>query len=100
PILLLLLAIVGAVPAIKQRIAHTTVGDTTALGIVCGLTLALQLAFAIAVGGDWMPGARFLIPLMPPLCLLAALAMRRWPLFIRTVLIGFFLSAGLLQAKR
>ncbi len=66
---------------------------------LCGGAVALQLAFAVAVGGDWMPGARFFVPLIPPLCVLVAFAIRPWPLFIRLVLVGFFLLANLAEAR-
>lgn len=35
-----------------------------------GLCVAGQAAFVVYVGGDWMPGARFLVPAMPAVALL------------------------------
>jgi arabinofuranosyltransferase len=36
-----------------------------------------QLLFAISVGGDWMPGSRFLIPVLPLVFILVVLGIRR-----------------------
>lgn len=58
-----------------------------------------QLAFAVVVGGDWMPAGRFIVPALAPLCLLAAIAIRRWHLFVRLVIIGFMLVGGVLHAR-
>jgi hypothetical protein len=38
---------------------------------------ALQLLFVVCVGGDWMPGARFLVPALPCLILLLTAGVRR-----------------------
>jgi hypothetical protein len=40
--------------------------------LLIGGVVALVLAYIIAVGGDWMPGRRFVVPLTPLLALLAA----------------------------
>jgi arabinofuranosyltransferase len=42
-----------------------------------GLFAFLQLAFIVWVGGDWMPGARFLVPAVPCLILLGTAGLRR-----------------------
>lgn len=68
--------------------------------IVLTLVLGLQLVFVIAVGGDWMPGKRFLVPILPQLCLLAALAMTSWAFFVRLTVIWFFLTAHFLHARQ
>jgi len=75
-------------------------GYTERLVLLAGGAAGLQLVFAVAVGGDWMPAARFFVPLMPMLALMAAAQLRRWPFFVRWVLIGFFLVAGVIEAKR
>ncbi|MEO8376685.1 MAG: hypothetical protein ABI579_03375, partial [Candidatus Sumerlaeota bacterium] len=67
--------------------------------LVSAYAVALQTAFAIGVGGDWMPSARFFVPALGPLCILTALAIGAWPLFVRTVIIAYFLFAGFLHAK-
>lgn len=41
------------------------------------LFAAVQFAFITYVGGDWMPGGRFLVPVVPCLLLLATAGMRR-----------------------
>jgi hypothetical protein len=44
---------------------------------------AAQLTFVVAVGGDWMEGGRFLVPVLPAVIVLAAAGAaelpRRWP---------------------
>lgn len=70
------------------------------LSWTCAAVVVMQLAFVFAVGGDWMPGGRFLVPMLPALCLLAAVAMRPWPTFVRWVVIAFFLVGSLIQARR
>jgi hypothetical protein len=42
--------------------------------IAAGFVLA-QLAFIVAAGGDWMEGGRFLVPMVPAVCALAAWAL-------------------------
>ncbi|MBI1289890.1 hypothetical protein GC173_01420 [bacterium] len=73
-------------------------GDV-ALVRVAHLVVLMQVAFCIAVGGDWMPGGRFLVPALAPLCLLMAVAVRRWPLFVRGVLVCFLLLGGLIDGR-
>ena len=70
-----------------------------ALILSATLMAGLQGSFILLVGGDWMPGARFVVPMLPPLCLLAALALRQWPFFLRLVMIGFLLASGVLHAR-
>lgn len=67
--------------------------------LICACALALQVAFTIGVGGDWMPSARFLVPALAPLCILASLAIRPWPLFVRIVILAFFFLSGFLHAR-
>ncbi|MCC6547798.1 hypothetical protein IT570_11585 [Candidatus Sumerlaeota bacterium] len=69
------------------------------LVVICGFALALQTAFAIGVGGDWMPSARFLVPALPPLVILAALVIRPWPLFVRLVVLAYFFFSGFFHAR-
>jgi hypothetical protein len=52
------------------------VGALSALG-VARLGLLLYVAFVIHVGGDYMPLARFFVPLLPVACLLALEGARR-----------------------
>ncbi|CAN5460825.1 hypothetical protein BH09SUM1_BH09SUM1_24140 [soil metagenome] len=67
--------------------------------VLCGAAVMLQVAFILGVGGDWMAAVRFLVPVMAPLCLLAALEVKRWPFFVRGVALTFLLLASALQAK-
>jgi len=56
---------------------------------------AMQLAFALAVGGDWMPGFRFLAPALPVLCLVAGLGSLRWFALFRLILLVVILWGNL-----
>lgn len=40
-----------------------------------GFAIWAQLAFVVFAGGDWMPGARFLVPAMPALAMLIPLSL-------------------------
>jgi len=64
PILILLG--IGLWAAFKRQGAHCLRGTDLFLS----MTIVLILVFACAVGGDWMPGWRFIAPATPPLCLL------------------------------
>jgi hypothetical protein len=41
------------------------------IGLLSGFTVLFSL-YVVAVGGDWMPGARFFVPLIPVLAILTA----------------------------
>lgn len=64
-----------------------------------GAAILLQFAFIVGVRGDWMPGARFLVPVIPALCLLAAITLRQVPAFVRWPVVLFFLFGGILEAR-
>ena len=49
------------------------------LFLIGGTWVGLQILFTILVGGDWMPGMRFLVPMLPVLCVLAAIGLYRLP---------------------
>lgn len=100
PILLVVLGGIAAARAVTRMTPPGRADYTSRLVILCAGAVVLQLLFAVAVGGDWMPAARFFVPMLPPLCLLAAWLIRPWPLFARGVVLAFFLLAGLVQAKR
>jgi hypothetical protein len=99
PLLILVLAGMALWRARGDRREAGGLGGRARLAVVCGLVVGLQVLFVIAVGGDWMPAARFLVPVLPTLCVLAALALRPWPFFVRWVAIAFLLAAGFLQAR-
>jgi len=45
--------------------------------LLIGALIAAQCAFIVIVGGDFMPGYRFVLPVYPLLCVLAAIAVGR-----------------------
>jgi hypothetical protein len=71
PLLFALLALSG-VAALRLLLARDFAHRYAWLAL--GLVLA-QLAFVIASGGDWMEGARFLVPVVPAASALAAWAL-------------------------
>ena len=77
----------------------TAKGRPDALVPAMSAIVLLQGAFAVAVGGDWMPAARFLVPLLPALCVAAAWELRRWLPPLQVLAIFFLLAGGLLQAR-
>ena len=97
PALLLVLAGI-ALWRIRRQIRNL---DAPArLAIVAAMAVGLQLAFAVAVGGDWMPAARFIVPALAPLCLLAAWGMAPWPTMVRGGLVAGVLLGGLFAARQ
>lgn len=66
---------------------------------VVSASALMHFAFILATGGDWMPGYRFIAPVLPLLALLAALAIYPYPTFVKSVAAGFLLSASLIQAR-
>lgn len=75
-------------------------GDPEAALLAAMLAVVLlQGAFAVAVGGDWMPSVRFLVPGLPALCVAAGLEVRRWIAPLRGVVLFFMLAGGVLQAR-
>jgi len=71
--------------------------DRPLLLLAAGGTI-LQLAFIIGVGGDWMPGYRFLVPVLPLMCLVAAHGLEKVPLFARAMTVTFLILAAPLSA--
>jgi hypothetical protein len=55
-----------ALPAIALWLS----GRCSTMGGFCALTLAVYALFVIVAGGDWMPMQRFLVHVLPLLCLL------------------------------
>lgn len=100
PAFLLLILAGWAVLRTAMPLGRNLSPEVRTLTWVCAGVVAMQMTFVFAVGGDWMPGGRFLVPMLPPLCLLAAVAMRPWPAFVRWVLIAFFLCGSLIQARQ
>ncbi|MDX2177407.1 MAG: hypothetical protein SF028_13155 [Candidatus Sumerlaeia bacterium] len=93
PALLLAFAAAGAWRAWRHR------SEADPVFALAGALAALQLSFAVAVGGDWMPGYRFLVPALAPLCLLAAFGLGMAPKFAAGVAALFLMLAGVLDAK-
>ena len=46
-------------------------------GIILPAVVLAQVAFVLHFGGDWMPGLRFLVPVLPLLAVLQVLGLRR-----------------------
>lgn len=64
---------------------------------ICSLAFGTGLAAVVLMGGDQMPGARFVIPLLPVMMLLIAglfEAMRERPLMRALIVLGVGLSVG------
>jgi len=72
--------------------------DRPLLLLAAGGTV-LQLAFILGVGGDWMPGYRFLVPVMPLMCLVAAHGLGKRPIFVRAMAVTFLLLAAPIEAS-
>lgn len=62
------------------------------------IALGLQLFLVLNVGGDWMPGYRFLTPMLPLLCVLAGFAYEAMPRFVATVIVGACILSAPLEA--
>ncbi len=73
--------------------------DDDRLKILCVGAVLWQVAFVLGTGGDWMPASRFVVPVLAPLALVAALMIDKWPIFVRAVVLGFLLIAGVIDAK-
>lgn len=58
----------------QARRAGASAALVAAAGFVAG-----EVAFAVASGGDWMEGGRFLVPAVGPLAVLAAAGLERLP---------------------
>ena len=56
-----------------------------------------QLGFTIATGGDWMEGARFLVPVLPLLAAGAVAGLARWPRRHAGTATALILALGLAQ---
>ncbi|MGF1571546.1 MAG: hypothetical protein ACFCU1_00570 [Sumerlaeia bacterium] len=103
PLLLFALAVVILIRAIIQtRATKNTSGlnESSLLIILCASFIMLQAVFIILVGGDWMPGMRFIVPLLPCLCFMAGRQLERFPRFVAIVLLGFFAITVPIEAHR
>jgi hypothetical protein len=74
-ILLPFVASVSAARFIARGVASRTPSH---LLPVCGLFLIANLGFVVLVGGDGMPGNRFVVPAMPTAAVLAAAFLHEW----------------------
>ncbi len=72
--------------------------EASPLHMACAGICALQVVFILGVGGDWMPGYRFIVPMLAPLCLLAAHGVAPLPLFVRAMAVWFVLVASPIEA--
>jgi hypothetical protein len=70
-----------------------------ALALSAAALIALQAVFVLGVGGDWMPGWRFWVPVLPLLALLAGRIMDGFPFFVRFVLVGFLVLGSPFEAS-
>lgn len=69
------------------------------LALCLGSLVVMQLVFALAVGGDWMPAGRFFVPLLAPMCLLVGMLIRRRPVVVKAFIVLFFVMSGLYHTK-
>jgi len=99
--LIVVLALAGwaAISRFGSLVRPTRWAEDEALVLAAGLVAGMHVCFAIAVGGDWMPGGRFLVPAVAPLCVMMGVAVRRWPFFVRAVLVIFLLLGGLVDGR-
>ena len=67
-------SIAGAVYVVRRLVRDES---EFAGGLLLGLYAAAQLCFIFAVGGDWMEGSRFIVPVIPALALLAVFVIPR-----------------------
>ena len=67
-------SIAGAVYVVRRIVRDES---EFAGGLLLGLYAAAYLCFIFAVGGDWMEGSRFIVPVIPALALLAVLVIPR-----------------------
>lgn len=72
--------------------------EPSPLHLCCAGVCAMQVVFVLGVGGDWMPGYRFVVPMAAPLCLLAAHGLAQAPLVVRGVAVWFVLVASPVEA--
>jgi len=66
-------AVLSAIPALPFIMTKKPDTKTTFLG----LAVLAQCSFVVFAGGDWMPGGRFLVPIMPVVALLLPLGVHR-----------------------
>ena len=59
--------------------------------------IAAQLSFAVATGGDWMEGARFLVPALPLLAAGAVRGLIDWPRRVGSAMTAVLVVCGIAQ---
>lgn len=94
----LLLVPLAAMALLRARRDAASHADRDPVLSVAAACLALQFAFAVAVGGDWMPGYRFLVPALPLVALLAGVALSRWNRWLAAMAVAAALVLAPAQA--
>lgn len=89
------LAAAALLRARRDAASHADRDPVLSVAAAC---LLLQVAFAVAVGGDWMPGYRFLVPAMPLAALLAGVALAGWNRWLAAMAVAAALLAAPVQA--
>jgi hypothetical protein len=87
----------GAFALVLARRSHGVDFTIPALALTAA---AMQYVFVLLVGGDWMPGGRFLVPAVPLLALAAGFGLRSTPLFVRLVFVSVLFLAELIDLRR
>ncbi len=64
------------------------------------LAIMLQTVFTVLVGGDWMPGWRFLVPVLPLLALSFGYTTSSWGIIPRILIPTLFLPYAVFQAHQ
>lgn len=98
PLLLIALTIVMVLFSLRKWRKDGT--EQQLVVLLCGVFIVLQTVFIILVGGDWMPGMRFIVPLLPCLCFVAGRQLEVFPRFVAFVLIAFFVVCVPIEAHR
>ncbi len=98
PLVMLALAVVGLL-GIFWRWTKRTETESDVLLVMLMSWVVLQSVFVVAVGGDWMPGMRFMVPLIPALCFVAGRQLEFFPRFVPVCLMMFFFLSNVIEAR-
>jgi len=75
---LAILSVLLLIKLAKDFLKNRELSETHRIAVLLTILIYLQSAFVILVGGDWMPGLRFVVPLIIPVCYLAGLLINQW----------------------
>lgn len=100
PAIIAAIAALAAGRALARRLFRRPLAESDLVAAGCAALIAIQVVFVLGVGGDWMPGRRFWVPVLPMLCWLAGRELLLWPRFVRFVVVAFALVAGPFDARK